>query len=317
MRLHREVSIPDALRDARLFVRLVQDDAETLRLKSALGPSDATHQVIDAAGRPLVTHLSERDETISGSLMRQNVWECLESLVLLSVARPGMTFVDIGANVGYYSVLLARSLQHAGQIHAFEPEPNNTQVLTANALLTREIDPLAARITVWGVALSDRSGPASLNIHRGNLGLHSLVTQGPDVVGQREVTTTTLDALRFPEEETSPRIDRRIDLLKVDTQGCEGKILRGGQRTLARDRPLLCLGFEPSLAGAASCRELVHALEDLGYHSFRLFHATLNETYRSLLELGESLTADDVLARVERQQVGPYGTLLAYPATVP
>jgi hypothetical protein len=283
MRLQCDVAIPEDLREARLFVRLIQDGADLLRLEPALGPSDATHQIVDAVGRPLLTPLSERDEAFAGKLMEDNVWDFLESLALLSVARPGMTFLDSGAAAGYASVLLAGALQPAGQIHAFEQDPNNTRVLTANALLTRTIDPLAARITVWGTTLSDPAGPG-----------------------------TTLDAMRFPQSGELPLLERHVDLLRATAPGCEAAVLRGGRRMLVEDRPILCLAFPPR-SDAASGAELVRELQGLGYHAFRLLPTSQQNPYQTLQALAEVHTADDVVALGQRQALDLPAKLLAYP----
>jgi hypothetical protein len=315
MRLHREVAIPDGLREARLFVRLVQVAADTLLLQAARGPSDATHQIIDAAGRPLITALSEHDREVAWTLMTQNVWKFLKSLTLLGVARPGMTFVDVGAQAGHDAVLLASILQPAGQIHAFESDPNNALVLTANALLTCQIDPLASRITAWELALSDQPGPGPENVVPTTVGRQGLVDAVPDQFRHLPVTTT-LDALRFPGGGQRPLIDRRVDLLKAEGRGSKGTILCGGRRLLREDRPVVCLAFPRPSDGSGSDCELVRGLEDAGYRAFRLFPAASRDPYQSLVEFGAIYTADDLVRRLQREGVGPDSTLFAYPTTV-
>src|SRR5262249_31725444 len=144
---------------------------------------EATHQIIDACGWPLITHLPETDPVVSGEIQRAGYWEFAESMVLLSVIRPGMTFVDAGANLGYYSVLLAQTLQATGQVYAFDPEPRNRLVVTANVLLTRQIVPNAAPAEVFPCALTDQVGSARLNLFGQNLGFHSLVYGSKEAVG--------------------------------------------------------------------------------------------------------------------------------------
>ena len=221
---------PPAGAQDRAFIYLSSQGVDVLALLPAFGPADATHQIVDAAGSPLITHLTERDAVISGALMRWNVWELAESMALLLSLRPGMAVVDTGANVGYFSVLLAKLLGRAGRVFAFEPAPDNHFILEANALLTQQLSPDAAPLAAFRLALADRSGTMTLRLFEGNLGLHSLV-QGTEEADQSvPVDAVTLDSLRFPENGRAPVIDRRIDLIKADTQGSELLLLRGAER---------------------------------------------------------------------------------------
>ena len=109
-----------------------------------------------------------------------------------------MAVVDAGANVGYFSVLLAKLLGRAGRLFAFDPAPDNHFILEANALLTEQLCPDAAPVTAFRLALADRTGPMTLRLFEGNLGLHSLV-QGPEKADLSvPVDAVTLDSLRFP-----------------------------------------------------------------------------------------------------------------------
>jgi FkbM family methyltransferase len=313
MRLRLDYGVPRPARHDRTLVRLSPDGSGALALVPVFDAAEATHQIVDAAGSPLLTHLTERDAVISGEIMRGNIWEFAESLALLLSARPGMTVVDAGANVGYCSVLLARVLERTGRIFAFEPAPDNYFILEANALLTQQLWPGAAPIAAFRLALADKPGTATLHLFDWNLGLHSLVHGGAEAGRSVAVEAVTLDSLRFPDDGGSPAIDRRIDLIKADTQGSELPILRGAERTLERDRPLLCLECEPYLSGDDECLALVRWLHDHGYQRFRVFHADGQDPYQTVVEFAAVLTVEQVADRVRRKAIGPYGTLLAFP----
>ena len=90
-------------------------------------------------------------------------------------------------------------------------------------------------------------------------------------------------------------------------------LLRGAERTVARDRPLLCLEFEPYLAGADHGVELARRLEGHGYGQFRVFHANAPGPAQAVDEWANTWAADEVIALVRRNAVGPYGTLFAVP----
>jgi FkbM family methyltransferase len=311
MRLRCEVAIPSGFRQGRVFIRLRQPDPDLMILLPCRGGAEATHQLVGACGLPLLTHLAEQDSIISGELTRSGMWEFTESMNLLSLARPGGTFVDAGANVGYYSVVLANALGPAGQVYAFEPEPRNSLLLCANALLTRQTSPQAAPIETFRLALTDQPGEARLNLFERNLGLHSLVHAGG--AGACTVPTETLDSLRWPQSPPAP-LPRHIDLLKADVQGGELALLRGAEQTIERDRPVLCLEFEPEFSGPEGCASIVGWLSQRRYEWFRLFHANVSDPYQALAASVRLLSADEVLDQLRLGLVGPYGTLVAFPA---
>jgi FkbM family methyltransferase len=316
MKLRCEVVIPSGFRRGRVLVRLRQPEPGVLELLPAGPANEATHQVVNACGMPFLTHLPENDAIVSGELLQAGYWEFAESMLLLSLARPGMTLVDAGANLGYYSVLLAPTLGPSGQVYAFEPEPRNYLAATANALLTQQLFPQAAPTRVFPVALTDRLGTARLNLFGHNLGMHSLVFAGGNAgqpTSSRDVPTVTLDALR-ESADPSASVGRRIDLLKADVQGSELPLLRGAERVLERDRPVLCLEYEPYLTGADACVALLEWLQGRGYASFRVFHSNVRDPHQALAEAVLLLTAEQVLEKVRRQLVGPYGSLLAFPS---
>ena len=148
----------------RQLVRLSQQ-ANELQLVIANHFEQATHQLTHVAGRPLLTHLTERDQIVSQALAKWKHWELLESLLLISVLRPGMTVVDAGANVGYYTSLFAAAVGSSGGVHAFEPEPENFLVLLANALLSAQSSSQAAQIWLHNEALGKECGVASLAVY--------------------------------------------------------------------------------------------------------------------------------------------------------
>ncbi|VTS04890.1 FkbM family methyltransferase [Tuwongella immobilis] len=310
MRLQRQMVLPGGFRRGRILVQLRQSEADLLELRSAAHLGEATHQLVDALGVPMLTHVNERDAVISAELAAQGMWEPAETLLIQGLARPGMRVLDIGANVGYFSCLFARLLGPMGQVIAFEPEPENAFLLHANTLLLAQLCPKAAPIETHQLALSDRRGKARLNVFERNLGLHSLVHAG----GSRgiEVTVEQLDHLAMGDTPL-PAFANRIDLIKADTQGSELALLRGGERLLERDRPVLVLEIEPPMDGAARAIELVRWLDQHHYTRFRVFHANFGDPYAVAQEWLDALDADAVISRIRSHAIRAYGTLVAYP----
>ncbi|MFO8238819.1 MAG: FkbM family methyltransferase [Prochlorococcaceae cyanobacterium] len=186
-------------------------------------------------------------------LQEQGDWFEDEIRFLRRLVQPGRTVVDIGANVGVYALSLARKVGPSGQVWAFEP------AAATAALLAESI---AANGTPWlqlqRQALSDHSGSAWLQTS-GQSELNSLAAdpQGPG----EEVPLTTLDAC------LEAFAWQQVDLLKIDAEGEEERILAGGRRFFAELTPLVMFELK---AGTELHLELVERFGELGYRCYRL-----------------------------------------------
>lgn len=180
---------------------------------------------------------------------------------LESRVEPGMVILDIGANVGFYSLFFARLVGAAGRVYAFEPDPLSRRILEgrkhAAGLSNLEIAP---------VALGDREGRVTLYCNptnRADNRLHdSLQAPGVEAVN---VPLTTLDTF------CAERGITRVDAMKMDVQGAEVAALRGMRETMRKTPPRwLFLEFEPELlqSAGASPAELWALLDEFGYDPF-------------------------------------------------
>jgi FkbM family methyltransferase len=164
---------------------------------------------------------------------------------------PGMVAVDVGANVGCYSVTLARRVGAAGRVYALEPEPGNVD------LLTRAVGPARfPQVVTRQVAAADYSGWMTLYLSPVDRGDHRIF---PAAEERRMVTVRSVSLDDVLAEE------RRVDFIKLSVQGAEVSALRGLGRTLARNPELrlLCAITPPLLAragvGAAALFEPLRA----------------------------------------------------------
>jgi FkbM family methyltransferase len=146
--------------------------------------------------------------------------------------RPGMLVVDVGANVGHYTLVAAAAMRGAGEVRSYEPEPKAFAELEANVLVNRFKNVTLRQSAVWDVR-----GTAALAVDAINEGGHSLAA-GNTRRSDRSVrvATVTLD------EECG---GREIGMLKIDAQGAEGRILTGAREVLRRGRPTVYLEFWP------------------------------------------------------------------------
>ena len=211
-------------------------------------------------------------------------------------------FYDIGSNWGYFSMLVATLEKFGGKVHAFEPWPSSYSDLTS----TVDQAALDSVITCHNLALSDKSGEAIMQSGR-HSGLAHLVDSGTGP----SVALSVLDQM-----EIEPP-----DLMKIDAEGAELSILRGGAETIVRSRPFIV--FENSYQD-----QDLAALEVLGYLEsidYRLFVPMLEFRLgngKTLLASGyEQVPSDAVpmrlqlvpLTRQTRLAFREYINLLAVP----
>ena len=169
---------------------------------------------------PLHLSVHGPEDVISRALAEHGVWEPFETSVFLGLLRPGDTVADVGANLGYYTVLAAQAVGPGGTVHAIEPDPANLALLRENVALNR-----LGNVQVHPVAASDHAGEAQLHLDAVNRGDHRLYASNGEVRAAVTVLTTALDGL-LPEAV-------RLRLIKIDAQGSELAIFRGMQRLLA------------------------------------------------------------------------------------
>jgi FkbM family methyltransferase len=172
-------------------------------------------------------HLNPKDGVVGPALFFR-VYEKAERRVLREIIKPGMTVLDIGANIGFYTVLFAKWCAPGGRVIAFEPDKDNLLFLRKNV----EENALA-NVTVLASAVSDVVGSATLFQHPTNKGDHRLYA----VEGARteEVQVETVDRAL-----ARLGIDR-VDIVKIDIQGLEMKALRGMKETISRSAGLKIL----------------------------------------------------------------------------
>lgn len=185
------------------------------------------------------------DNVISPALFLDGRWEPYESQLMSKVLRPGMTLVDVGAHVGYYSLLAAQAVGPTGLVVSFEPSPDNFALLTENIGLNG----LSKTIRAENVALGARRGEASLYLSTYNTGDHRLYSTLPDddemfnAGAHRRHTRVPVMPL---DEYLSRQGIPRVDAVKIDVQGAEMGVLSGMKQTLLRDpQPILFTEFWP------------------------------------------------------------------------
>ncbi len=159
-------------------------------------------------------------------LMFEGYWEMPVTQVVASLMRPGMTGVDVGANQGYYTLLMAGLAGDEGRVHAVEP---NARMV---ALLRRSVavNGFARRVHVHARPLgADDARRVVLRVPDGTPSGAYLEAAGGGPDDPDAMLTATLDGILG---------DERVDFIKIDAEGSERAIWEGARRILARGAPL-------------------------------------------------------------------------------
>lgn len=200
------------------------------------------------------------DPVVSGAATL-GLYERPETAFFQSVCRPGMTFLDIGANTGYYSAWAISFLKGAGRIVAFEPDPESRAYLEQ----TRDANECDL-MTVIPLAASDNEGAVVLFGNPDNRGDNRLYAN--DLCSKKiSIHCRPVDSVLAELGITS------VNLIKIDVQGFEGHVIKGMLQTL-RNSPnvTLIMEFWPwGLKQAGSdAKALLMQLEGLGFTIFEL-----------------------------------------------
>ena len=151
--------------------------------------------------------------------------------VIDEILRPGDTFVDVGANFGLHTLLGASKVGKGGQVIAIEPVPANIALLRKNIRLNGMTD----RVRLVERAVTDKAGER-LMLHgvADGVAVAATLRKSEATAASVEVATTTLD-------ECLRGVEQHVRLVKIDVEGAEHLVIRGGLQLLRRYRPPLLI----------------------------------------------------------------------------
>lgn len=213
--------------------------------------------------------LNQADPVVSGALAL-GAYEPYFTDVLRQTLAPHMTMIDIGANLGYYTII---GSAHARAVIAFEPEEENARLLSRSCDANHRTN-----ITLITKGLSDKPEQLPLEIHPDNKGKHSLLATNEKGTVHTTIELVTLDAML---DELGLH---SVDLIKMDIEGWEAKALRGAMKTINQEHPMLMFEFAPARIRAAGDdpKAMLDSLIACGYTLLEI-----NEEKRALLPIDQ------------------------------
>jgi len=218
---------------------------------------------------------SAGDSGVSADIRTGQIWEPYETELVVNNLSAGDVFLDIGANIGYYSVIASSIVGGSGQVIAYEPESDNYRLLVENLQLNQ-----LSNVQSFQAALADYSGSGYLYMNSENRGDHQIYNSGGD---RNRVKTTILCAADHLTDLVS-----KVDFIKVDTQGSESMIIKSLNDLIVQnsDRVKLIVELWPSglIRAGSSGGELLDVLFSfnlscniIDHLNFQLFPAVRND----------------------------------------
>lgn len=143
--------------------------------------------------------------------------------------KPGMTFVDVGANIGVYSLIAAKLVGTSGKVFCFEPNSENCRLIMLSAFRNN-----FQNVFVYPFALADKTGSGFFSTHIGSNG--GLISDTPESLSNPScvvVPTLRLDDV----------INFKVDCIKIDVEGAEGLVSQGAMRLIETWHPMITSEF--------------------------------------------------------------------------
>lgn len=179
------------------------------------------------------------DDAAVGYHVAHGSYEADVTAVFRRMLRPGMSVVDIGANIGYFSMLSASLVGAAGQVLAIEPNPRNARMLEASRRANGFL-----HVTPCQVAAGRETGLLVLNTAYSNGTTSSPSTDLDALLGSETVACVAVDSILSPVDS--------VDFIKVDVEGAEYNALLGCRRTIQACRPVIVTEFAPGMLAGIS-----------------------------------------------------------------
>lgn len=195
---------------------------------------------------------------------------------LTEFVKPGMVAYDVGANVGYVSLLLGKAVGPSGQVFCFEALPGNVERLQSNLVLNPEV----SQFTITGKAVTNKSGTVDFLVHHSDDMGKAVGSAGRDEAYTQTITLPSINLDDFIFNEGNPK----PSVVKIDIEGGEVLALPGMKRMLIEIRPIIMLEMHGPDSGQAAWDTLkganytihkiqsgyphVESLEDLNWKAY-------------------------------------------------
>lgn len=253
---HRQTIGTPLVEIVRKFLR--SDEFNTYKLAGPPLIEASDHIIVNSLdGFRICIH---QDDNVCGSLRENGEYEAEVTSVIKKILREGMTFVDIGANIGYFSVLASRLVRNTGRVVAVEPYPYNIKLLNLNLALNT-----ADNVEILPFALSDRKGFMRYDDSAGNSGNIFALCAPEEIVRWLDSEIVYTVRLEDALERENP-----IDLIKMDIEGAEYLAIKGMKNLIREDQPIIITELFENCLQSVSKVSLQQYLDELLEYDYRV-----------------------------------------------
>jgi FkbM family methyltransferase len=247
-------------------------------------------------GLPLVGFAD--DVQMTPSLLMQRKWDDPTTRLLERIIKPGDRFLDIGANIGYFTIFGAALAGGTGHVHAFEPNPRTYDVLARNVRMNR----FSHVCTLHQCALGDRPGTATIHTFVRNQASSTLATLPDHLLAEWHERPVDVDVPLTTLDSVFANRDDVFSCIKMDAEGSEALIWAGATRFFREhvsDRTLILLEWNPpALAGAgADPRALLATFASHGFSAWRRDDRLAVTPIHDVRQLDDRCNSELLLAR--------------------
>lgn len=214
-------------------------------------------------------YVKTTDLSLAPHILLDGFWENWITKVFIREIQPGMAVCDIGANIGYYSLLAAAAVGDGGRLHCFEANPDVCEILFQNV----EINGFLPRTNIVNKAVFSKAANLEFSVcekHQGSSSLfldENLVKIYHDGLKKINVEAISLDDY-FPQ-------GSRVDFIKVDAEGAEPDIFKGASRLLGENHGIkIMIEWNLSMLNrpGMTARDFWDVLSSHGFKAYRIAH---------------------------------------------
>ncbi len=230
------------------------------------------YRVLTGLRSGLKMYVDSRDLSVTPYLVMHGNWEPATTKQVLRHVKPNMRVVDVGANVGYYSLLMAKAIGPKGRLVSFEANPLLAELVQANLAINGFA--LGSGIsTVVAKAVSNFTGETQFTFfdkYKGGGTVHDIAPQAGDASNRHSVPCVKLDDALSD--------FGQVDFIKMDAEGAEQLILTGARRTIENSPNLkMIVEFQPE-------KSLYEIVSDYGFSVAPILGNSIREASFSELQ---------------------------------
>ena len=195
------------------------------------------------------------DKNIENVIYERGVYEQGTVSLVQQILSPGDTFVDVGANIGFLSLVGASTVGKKGEVLAFEPVPSTYELLVEN----KELNGFT-QLQTFAFAIGNEAGQVKIYPEDQNRG-------GASILNVRSEVGVNIEVKRLDDLVLA----KKIDLIKIDVEGYELEVLKGAENKIREDKPVMIIEFSLDRENSSESMDMIHWINGLEiYELYRL-----------------------------------------------